>query len=61
MGQVIEMVGHNKESINTCMDYVRCSGTVAAFGVPDDAIYDTFQYEPYYATASTACTCRRFG
>merc|ERR1712187_133731 len=41
---VIEMVGHNQDSINQCLDYVCCSGTVAAFGVPDDAVHDHFDY-----------------
>ena len=49
---VIEMVGHNQATINTCMDYVRCSGIVAAFGVPDDAIYDTF-VRPITAAGAT--------
>ena len=75
------MVGHNKQTINSCMDYVRvflaaataaaaaavvfrmavlavvltmmllqvcCSGIVAAFGVPDDAVYDTFEFSKFF-------------
>jgi alcohol dehydrogenase len=45
---VIEMVGHNQATINTCMDYVRCSGIVAAFGVPDDAVYNTFEFSKFF-------------
>merc|ERR1711964_262479 len=45
---VLEMVGHNKTTINDCLMYVRCSGIVAAFGVPDDKIYDTFQYTEFF-------------
>jgi hypothetical protein len=43
----------NKETVNTCMDYVACSGTVACFGVPDDAIYDTFEYSKFFRTSPT--------
>ncbi len=34
-----EMVGHNTETINTCIDAVKRLGTVLCFGVPDDNIY----------------------
>jgi threonine dehydrogenase-like Zn-dependent dehydrogenase len=35
----IEMVGHNVETINTCIDSVKRLGTVLCFGVPDEDIY----------------------
>ena len=35
----IEMVGHNFETINTCIDAVKRLGTVLGFGVPDDDVY----------------------
>ena len=34
-----EMVGHNTETINTCLDAVKRLGTVLCFGVPDDDVY----------------------
>ncbi|MEE8398046.1 MAG: zinc-binding dehydrogenase [Desulfobacterales bacterium] len=33
-----EMVGHNTETMNTCIDTVKRMGTVLCFGVPDDAV-----------------------
>lgn len=45
---VIEMVGHNQATINTCLDYVRCSGIVAAFGVPDDSVYESFEFGKFF-------------
>ena len=27
---------------------MRCSGIVAAFGVPDDAVYDTFEFSKFF-------------
>jgi threonine dehydrogenase-like Zn-dependent dehydrogenase len=45
---VLEMAGHNQQTINAAFDYVACSGTVAAFGVPDDAVYQTFQYSKFF-------------
>jgi threonine dehydrogenase-like Zn-dependent dehydrogenase len=35
----IEMVGHNVETINTCIDAVKRLGTVLCFGVPDEDVY----------------------
>ena len=35
----IEMVGHNFETINTCIDAVKRLGTVLCFGVPDEDVY----------------------
>ena len=34
-----EMVGHNVETINTCIDAVKRLGTVLCFGVPDEEVY----------------------
>ena len=34
---VVEVVGHQTETINQCMDLVKRDGTILAFGVPDDA------------------------
>ncbi len=36
---VIEVVGHQTETINQCMDLVKRDGTILAFGVPDDPTY----------------------
>jgi threonine dehydrogenase-like Zn-dependent dehydrogenase len=36
---VVEAVGHQNETINTCIDLVRLEGTILAFGIPDDPIY----------------------
>ncbi len=36
---VVEIVGHNTETLTTCVSLVRRGGTVLAFGVPDDAVY----------------------
>lgn len=35
----IEMVGHNTDTINTCIDAVKRLGTVLCFGVPDEEVY----------------------
>lgn len=45
---VLEMVGHNQDTINDCLEYVACSGIVVAFGVPDDALYDHFEYSKFF-------------
>jgi len=37
---VVEIVGHQTETINQCLKLVKRGGTILAFGVPDDAIYD---------------------
>jgi len=44
---VLEMAGHQQATINAALDYVRCSGTVVAFGVPDDTKYD-FEYSKFF-------------
>lgn len=45
---VLEMVGHNKTTINDAMELAACAGTVVAFGVPDDRIYDTFEFSLFF-------------
>jgi len=45
---VLEMVGHNKSTINDALQLAACAGTVAAFGVPDDRIYDTFEFSLFF-------------
>ena len=37
---VVEAVGHQTETINQCLNLVKQGGTILAFGVPDDDIYD---------------------
>ena len=44
---VVEMVGHQTETINQCLKLVRRSGTVVAFGVPDEKIY-SFQFSDFF-------------
>ena len=36
---VFEVVGHQTETINQCMDMVKRDGTILAFGVPDEPTY----------------------
>lgn len=36
---VVEIVGHNTETLTACVSLARRGGTVLAFGVPDDAVY----------------------
>ena len=36
---VFEVVGHQTETINQCLDLVKRDGTILAFGVPDDPTY----------------------
>ena len=36
---VVEVIGHQTETINQCMDLVKRDGTILAFGVPDDPTY----------------------
>ena len=37
---VFEVVGHQTETVNHALDLVKRDGTVVAFGVPDQAMYD---------------------
>ena len=36
---VVEVIGHQTETINQCLDLVKRDGTILAFGVPDDPTY----------------------
>lgn len=36
---VIEVVGHQTETINQCLQLLKRGGTLLAFGVPDDEVY----------------------
>eukprot|EP00927_Polykrikos_kofoidii_P046848 TRINITY_DN40978_c0_g1_i1.p1 TRINITY_DN40978_c0_g1~~TRINITY_DN40978_c0_g1_i1.p1 ORF type:complete len:640 (-),score=107.11 TRINITY_DN40978_c0_g1_i1:38-1957(-) len=45
---VLEMVGHNHDTINDALRYVASNGIVVAFGVPDDACYDRFEYDMFF-------------
>jgi threonine dehydrogenase-like Zn-dependent dehydrogenase len=36
---VFEVIGHQTETINQCLDLVKRDGTILAFGVPDDPTY----------------------
>ncbi|MFB3042535.1 MAG: zinc-binding dehydrogenase [Candidatus Poribacteria bacterium] len=44
---VVEIVGHQTETINQCLELVKRGGTILAFGVPDDAIYD-FHFSNFF-------------
>tara|TARA_B100001013_G_C24592971_1_gene435569 strand:- start:364 stop:1338 length:975 start_codon:yes stop_codon:yes gene_type:complete len=44
---VVEMVGHQTETINDCLDLVKRGGTILAFGVPDDNNYN-FRYGDFF-------------
>jgi threonine dehydrogenase-like Zn-dependent dehydrogenase len=45
---VFEAVGHNTETISLAMSLSRKGGTVVAFGVPDEAIYEDFTFGPFF-------------
>lgn len=45
---VLEMVGHCQHTINEALELVACAGIVAAFGVPDDRVYHTFEYSTFF-------------
>jgi len=44
---VIEVVGHQTETINQCLQLLKRRGTLLAFGVPDDDIYD-FHFADFF-------------
>ena len=44
---VIEVVGHQTETINQCLHLLKRGGTLLAFGVPDDAVYD-FHFAEFF-------------
>jgi threonine dehydrogenase-like Zn-dependent dehydrogenase len=43
----IEAVGHQMDTINDCLEFVRKYGTVVAFGVPDHPVY-ALEYEVFF-------------
>ena len=44
---VIEVVGHQTETINQCLQLLKRGGTLLAFGVPDDEVYD-FHFADFF-------------
>lgn len=44
---VVEVVGHQMDTINTCLRLVKRNGTVLAFGVPDEKIYN-IRYSDFF-------------
>ena len=44
---VIEVVGHQTETINECLQLLKRDGTLLAFGVPDTQIYD-FHFADFF-------------
>ena len=44
---VIEVVGHQTETVNQCLQLLKRGGTLLAFGVPDDQIYD-FHFADFF-------------
>ena len=44
---VVEVVGHQTETLNWCMNLVRRRGTLLCFGVPDD-VYYPFAYPEFF-------------
>ncbi|CAJ1435849.1 unnamed protein product [Effrenium voratum] len=49
---VLEMVGHNQETIKEALELVAPCGIVTAFGVPDDSVY-MFQYAKFFRKNAT--------
>ena len=44
---VIEVVGHQTQTVNDCLQLARQQGTVLAFGVPDDPVYQ-FDFHTFF-------------
>lgn len=44
---VVEVVGHQTETINTCLQLMKRGATLLAFGVPDDEVYN-FQFAEFF-------------
>ena len=44
---VVEVVGHQTETINDCLPLLKRGGTLLAFGVPDDEVYD-FHFSDFF-------------
>ena len=45
---VFEAVGHQTETVSQAMNLSRKGGTVVAFGVPDETIYDNFAFSTLF-------------
>lgn len=45
---VVEIVGHNQDTVNLCLNLTKRLGTVLAFGVPDDDVY-AFNYRDFFS------------
>lgn len=45
---VVEVVGHNQQTVNLCLKLAKRLGTVLTFGVPDEDIY-AFQYGEFFS------------
>ena len=45
---VVEAVGHQTETVSFCMKLVRRLGTLLCFGVPDHAVYPSFEYSEFF-------------
>lgn len=48
----VEVVGHQMETINTCLRLIKRNGTVLAFGVPDHKVYE-FRYSDFFRRNAT--------
>ena len=44
---VVEIVGHNQQTVNFCLKLAKRLGAVLAFGVPDEDVY-AFQYGEFF-------------
>ena len=44
---VVEVVGHQTETINTCLQLLKRGATLLAFGVPDDEVYN-FNFAEFF-------------
>ncbi len=53
---VVEVVGHQTETINTCLKLLKREGTLLAFGVPDDEVYDVHFAELFRKNIKFLCS-----
>ncbi|MBI4530344.1 MAG: zinc-binding dehydrogenase [Candidatus Latescibacteria bacterium] len=53
---VVEVVGHQTETINRCLDLVKRGGTILAFGVPDDEYYSIRFSEIFRQNVTLICS-----
>jgi 2-desacetyl-2-hydroxyethyl bacteriochlorophyllide A dehydrogenase len=44
---VVEVVGHQTQTVNHCLKLAKQNGTVLAFGVPDEPVYD-FDFSEFF-------------